>query len=352
VQSKKWVGGIIRGRVYHISLSISGREYRETTRCHTLPGALEQLARFERDPDGYVPGSDEKAATGIAGLIKDYLVHSEATNGEKHVDQQRAAYLRWGAYLSPLGVATVEAFTVAIADGFIAWRRAGNAALHEAPRKRPKRGPDGLPLPNALRPVGEAAVNRDLAAMMSLMSWAVRLEKIAEDANPMRKVHLLKEHRDIRPHRPATDEELDAVLPFLSAKWADAAIVLRGSGFRWGSFARLNLASIDKARGILRDPDGKTLRAIEVTHVPKEAIDAAIRCCGRRYPDDEAQQLGRALTRACRKAGVRRFTSYDLRHGAATRWHEQGIPLRQIQAWLGHADLKTTEGYIGLRGRG
>jgi integrase len=37
---------------------------------------------------------------------------------------------------------------------------------------------------------------------------------------------------------------------------------------------------------------------------------------------------------------VTRF--HDLRHMFATRMAATGVPMRTLQAWLGHADLKTT----------
>lgn len=40
------------------------------------------------------------------------------------------------------------------------------------------------------------------------------------------------------------------------------------------------------------------------------------------------------------------FTPHKLRHGFATRAMRAGIPMRVIQAWLGHASLPTTERYV------
>ena len=36
------------------------------------------------------------------------------------------------------------------------------------------------------------------------------------------------------------------------------------------------------------------------------------------------------------------------RETCATRWQEAGIPVRTIQAWLGHKSLVTTETYLGV----
>lgn len=65
-------------------------------------------------------------------------------------------------------------------------------------------------------------------------------------------------------------------------------------------------------------------------------------------------QLGTPLDRskvtlrfkqACRDAGVEPIKFHDLRHTFATRLAASGQPLRTIQEFLGHADLKTTQIY-------
>jgi integrase len=53
----------------------------------------------------------------------------------------------------------------------------------------------------------------------------------------------------------------------------------------------------------------------------------------------------RRFQAACVDAGVRRIRFHDLRHTFATRLAASGVPLRTIQEFLGHADLKTTQIY-------
>lgn len=49
-----------------------------------------------------------------------------------------------------------------------------------------------------------------------------------------------------------------------------------------------------------------------------------------------------------RRSGVEPLGAHRLRHTFATMCLEKGVNLRRIQRWLGHADLKTTERYLGL----
>jgi integrase len=59
----------------------------------------------------------------------------------------------------------------------------------------------------------------------------------------------------------------------------------------------------------------------------------------------DPSKVTRRFKAACRKAGVREIRFHDLRHTFATSLAASGTPLRAIQEFLGHADLKTTQIY-------
>ena len=52
--------------------------------------------------------------------------------------------------------------------------------------------------------------------------------------------------------------------------------------------------------------------------------------------------LLRAFQRALKRAGLRRVRFHDLRHMFGTRMAAAGVPLRTLQEWMGHRDLRTT----------
>jgi integrase len=49
------------------------------------------------------------------------------------------------------------------------------------------------------------------------------------------------------------------------------------------------------------------------------------------------------LKPAARRIGIPQLRVHDLRHIAATLWHDDGIPLSVISRWLGHASVAVTD---------
>lgn len=57
-------------------------------------------------------------------------------------------------------------------------------------------------------------------------------------------------------------------------------------------------------------------------------------------------KVTKRFQQACADAGVRVITFHELRHTFATRMAANGAPMRKLQEWLGHADIKTTQIYM------
>lgn len=58
--------------------------------------------------------------------------------------------------------------------------------------------------------------------------------------------------------------------------------------------------------------------------------------------------LRERLERALSKAGLRKVSWHDLRHSFASQLVTAGVSLRQVQTWMGHESIVTTERYVHL----
>ena len=59
----------------------------------------------------------------------------------------------------------------------------------------------------------------------------------------------------------------------------------------------------------------------------------------------DRSKVTKRFKEACAEAAVTEITFHELRHTFATTMAANGVPLRKIQEWLGHADSKTTQIY-------
>ena len=55
-------------------------------------------------------------------------------------------------------------------------------------------------------------------------------------------------------------------------------------------------------------------------------------------PNAVSESFGKLL----KAHGLRHIRFHDLRHSCASLLLKQGVPMKQIQEWLGHSDISTT----------
>ena len=133
-------------------------------------------------------------------------------------------------------------------------------------------------------------------------------------------------------------------------------------GLRWGSvdFGRDLLHVLEGfTRGRASSPKGKRRRSVPLAPTAAHALLELRSTSHWTKPDDyvfACPSTGRPMARAglmdryrhaLEDAGLARsFSFHDLRHTFGTTMARAGVPVGTIQAWMGHADLATTQIYM------
>lgn len=63
---------------------------------------------------------------------------------------------------------------------------------------------------------------------------------------------------------------------------------------------------------------------------------------------EQSKSINTAWRLACKRAKISDLHFHDLRRECGSRWHEAGVPLVQIQAWLGHSNIVQTSTYLAV----
>lgn len=321
------VGGVSLGYVYrgihYIDRTVHGRRYRVSTGCRTPEAALGEYQRFEKDPPRYVPRSQVGSEWDAA--VPGFLRHSESVllNSKRWVDKQEAYLANFGAFVRGAHrvFASLDAFTASDIRSFI-------AALTEGQITG--------------RKVGAPSVNRHLATLKGFMGWA-RAERMTLNAADA-EVPMIREDKGVRLPSEIEAARWKPILKALDARWRAACEVLLGSGLRYGELARMR--PLDVLAAGIHVPRAKARKARTVPVSARTVRSARALFAMDPLPDDEASQLDHRLEVAARRAEVEGFTAHELRHTFATVCLRTGAALRDVQDWMGHASIRTTERYL------
>lgn len=321
---KPWrVGGVIvgfvRNRIRYIDRTLPGRaRFKRSTGCVDPAAAEEVYRKWERNPKSVLPSPGASSAWDPS--IEDYLRYSALTaqNSDGHVEAQA----RYFANLAASGLfLSIDTFTGSDVRAYMAWRAGGGVED---------------------RKVGRPAVNRDLAALKALMTWARkegRTENQADTENA-----LLREDEGANAPHEIPEKTWRAVNKLLLERWRFASQIILGAGLRYGELARMR--SDDLRPGAIHVPKTKR-RMARTIPVSMRTIATAKRLLALGgVPDDEAGQFDHRLRCACTAASVEPYSAHELRHTYATVFLRNTGDLRELQMRMGHASIKTTERYL------
>lgn len=192
--------------------------------------------------------------------------------------------------------------------------------------------------------VGPATINRDFAQFKAFAGWLVKTKRLP--ANPCDGIAMAKEWKGTEPIRIVEPARFEALVAKLADHWKHAAEALLVTGMRWGSLVKLRPEHLDEGRKVVRLVRPKGKEDVEIQVTSSRGWAALVWCArdGKFSPD--VGSFNKALRLAAEAAKVPKVTAHMLRHTFAVRALEAGATVRDVQRWLGHAQITTTERYL------
>ena len=294
-----------------------------------LRDVLDQATR------GLLPGMVRTGVT-FAAAAEEYLRHLEHDRERKPSTLRDYRSIIAAHLLTEFGDMAIEDVT---AEGIEAWA--------------------------ATLPVANRTKVKILTILHGILERARRLHRLPR--NPMADVDKPRHRRKVTGLIVFSVEEVMALARAAESE-QDAAIFLTAAftGLRRGELVALRWRAVDFAHrrlrvtasytGELSTPKSGSARSLPMSRPVAEAL---ARLAGRpRWTGEEdlvfpgviggfmdASAMSRRYKTALRRAGLRELRFHDLRHTFGTQAVAQGATLVQVQAWMGHADIRTTMAY-------
>ena len=198
-----------------------------------------------------------------------------------------------------------------------------------------------------------ASVNRDIAALKRMYSWAYEIGVLPD--NPLRGFRLFRE--EIKERRPLTLDEYGLLLRIAHDPLLRTFLTILGeTGCRRSEALHLKRSDLDLVNRTVTFNRVKNSKARVVPMSPR--LDVALQeyltssttrspyvlinpQTGKRLVDPRKGFEG-----AAKCAEVPWLRLHDLRRFRATQWAMAGVPPHTIQKLLGHASLQTTMRYL------
>jgi integrase len=190
---------------------------------------------------------------------------------------------------------------------------------------------------------GHSSISRWVSIIQQTLDYA------GVEPNPARrKLRMPPKPRSVPD--PPSSVQVAAILNALSRRYRLPVALLEATGMRVGELVALEWGDVDVAGCRVRIPQGKTRSARRYVPVPPElmvlvdeTLPAEDRYPERRvFPDLTRGTVGEAMARACRTAGLPRFSPHDLRHRYLSRLVQLGYPITEVQQLAGHARASLT----------
>lgn len=290
-----------------------------------------EARKWMSEQTGKTAQQSKPTGTAFSAVASSYLDDMEVRRQPTTFKYKRSALQRFAAHMG--GDFTLEDLTISDIDAYMLARRNDD---------------------------GPKAANAHLVELKALLNWAIK--KNLFQSNPFRQIEPYPVEKFQRYVPPADD--VTAVRAVAKGQERDFVDVLFYTGGRLSEACNLTWADIDfgrmtitlwtrKRRGGTREP--RTMGMVKPLAMLLRARLDANQQSNHVFSDPATGNSLHKNTRwcitlfdrLCERAGVQRFTAHCVRHFVATRLKDsrQATPF-QIQAFLGHQNLSTTERYL------
>lgn len=171
------------------------------------------------------------------------------------------------------------------------------------------------------------------------------LDYAGVDPNPARDRRLRLPRLVRREPAPPPAAHVVAILERLPARYRLGYVVIEQTAARVEEVAGLEWGDVDvlgsRIRVAARRAKTRRSRWLQLPgwlmELVAETCPVEDRAPGRRVFGWQAEQLRKAMGRACTVAGVPHYHPHDLRHRRLSLWHGQGVPARELAERAGHS---------------
>lgn len=196
--------------------------------------------------------------------------------------------------------------------------------------------------------VSGTTINRELAALKTMLNRASDWGFVKLAANPVSKVAYFPERQ---VERILTDNEAAKLVAACGQAVRPVVITALNTGMRRGEILDLRWENVDFERRFIRVERSKNGRSRKVP-MNSTLVAELGRLRGNGTPFVFTQRAGErlksivtAFQTACRHAGIGHLRFHDLRHTFATNLVMNGVDLVTVKEILGHSDISMTVRY-------
>jgi integrase len=196
---------------------------------------------------------------------------------------------------------------------------------------------------------GQGYARSTIAKSLTALRLATDHAGITPNAARDPRVKLPREARgEIKPPAAA---QVEAALEYVAPRYRLPLLLLEATGLRVGELEHLRWCDVEERTGRVRVSGATTkTRKARFAQVPSDLLDRVVALVppddrdpdARIFPDLQQANLRQELTRACKYAGIARFSPHDLRHRRISLLLHGGMPVHVVAAHAGHANAHMT----------